>query len=606
MNSDPLVLDNEQKKAVFAPTDQSIIVLSPPGCGKTLLMAKRIEYLVRIGAVLPPFRILGLTFTNAAANEMKDRVTREIPETEGIVYITNFHSFAYSVLRAYGNIVGIPRRFTVLGEIEKDEFLLRVFSRYEITIKEIMNLHPEDRFRQLRDNEIWNRYKDWNMESLLKINEEYCDGDYDELFQEVLINFQKELIKSAFLDFDHILWFAYRLLRENSNLLDYYRAAFKYVLVDEFQDTNSLQFKILSLLTSDNEITSKYIPANVFILADPDQAIYEFQGATPENIEIAKKLYKCVEIELYKDYRFFSEGIKFLKSAISFYMRNGHIDDVSKKTAYDRPSFIAFANRHEEAQYILDRVKSFLTDDILLHEIAVLSFDQYRISDVKKSLDQEDIANIFVPDFRRGNIERNYRKLFKSLGNTLKKKSFGHLHSIFEEICKKENFDLDSDEVLKELWKISRGYDRVQFRSKTLWEKNQLFINEILLEINWGEVLRERVKNKIFLSTIHGVKGLQFEIIIICGLEQYSFPNWRVCNLCQRNSENIDYFKKELQKNLKILYVGVSRAKSHLYLTSSLNGIYGIYRPVTCLLEPFTDFLDISQNIGDFCSKLII
>ncbi len=606
MKQNRIVLDKEQKKAVYAPINQSLIVLAPPGCGKTLIMAKRIEYLIKINAITPPFKILGLTFTNAAANEMRDRVTDEAPEAEGIVYITNFHSFSYSVLRAYGNVVGISRKFTVLGEIEKEGLLLRVFSRYEKSIKEISDLPPEDRWRQLQNNEIWNRYKDWNIEKLLKSNKEYMDDKYDELFEKIQREYQIELGNKDYLDFDHILWYAYNLLKDNSSILEYYRAAFRYVLVDEFQDTNSLQFRILSLLTSNYEHSTRYPPAKVFILADPDQAIYEFQGATPENIEVAKTIFRCKVIELYKDYRFSSEGIKLLKSAISSYMRNGHISNITVGSTNDKPSFVALNNITEEAHYILDKVKKFQSDNISLHEIAIIAFPQYRLNEVKKLLDQENIDNIFVPDFRAGNIERNYRRLFKGISNIAKKKSNGYLYSVFEEVCQKENFDIEKDEVLKILWKIAKSYDRDSFKTKSLWEKNQMFINEVLLEINWGEVLRERVKNKVFLSTIHGVKGLQFEVIIICGLEQYSFPNWRICNPCFRNSMKLDYLKRELLKNLKIFYVGISRAKTHLYMTSSLSSNYGSYRPVTCILKPFAEMLDLNLNNGRFCPNLNI
>jgi len=597
MKQNRIVLDKEQKKAVYAPIDQSLIVLAPPGCGKTLIMAKRIEYLIKIGAITPPFKILGLTFTNAAANEMKDRVTSEVPEAEGIVYITNFHSFSYSVLRAYGNVVDISRKFTVIGEIEKEDLLLRIFSKYEKSIKEITELPPEDRWRQLQNNEIWNRYKDWNIERLLKDNKVYMDGEYDELFEKIKKEYQIEF---------YILWYAYNLLKNNSSILEYYRATFRYVLVDEFQDTNSLQFRILSLLTSNYQHSTRYPPAKVFILADPDQAIYEFQGATPKNIEVAKKIFRCEVIELYKDYRFSSEGIKLLKSAISSYMRHEHFNNITICPTSDKPSFVALNNITEEAHYILDKVKEFQNDNISLHEIAIIAFPQYRLNEVKKLLDQENIDNIFVPDFRAGNIERNYRKLFKGISNIAKKKSSGYLHSVFEEVCQKENFDIEKDEVLKILWKIAKSYDRDPFKTKSLWEKNQMFINEVLLEINWGEVLRERIKNKVFLSTIHGVKGLQFEVIIICGLEQYSFPNWRICGPCFRNSIKPDYLKRELLKNLKIFYVGISRAKRHLYMTSSLSSNYGSYRPVTCILKPFAEILNLNLNNGRFCSNLNI
>lgn len=602
MKQNRIVLDEEQKKAVYAPIKQSLIVLAPPGCGKTLIMAKRIEYLIKIKAVVPPFKILGLTFTNAAANEMKDRVTDGVPEAEGIVYITNFHSFSYSVLRAYGNYVAISRKFTILGEIEKEDFILRIFSKYEKSIKEITDHPPEDRRRQLQNNEIWNRYQDWNIEALLKNNERFEDGEYDELFKMIQEEYRNELITNSYLDFDHILWYAYNLLKDNPSILEYYRAAFRYILVDEFQDTNSLQFRILSLLTSNYEHSTRYPPAKVFILADPDQAIYEFQGATPENIEVAKELFSCRVIELYKDYRFSSEGIKLLKSAISSYMRNGHISNITMDLNIDKPCFFALNSIAEEAHYILDKVKKFQSDNISLHDIAIIAFPQYRLNDVKELLDQENIDNIFVPDFRAGNIERKYQRLFKGISNIVKKKSGGYLYSVFEDVCRKGKFDIEKDEVLKILLKITKNYDRDSFKTISLLEKNQMFVNEVLLEINWGEVLRERVKNKIFLSTIHGVKGLQFEVIIICGLEQYSFPNWRICNGCYRKSINRNYLERELLNNLKIFYVGISRAKRHLYMTSSLISNYRNYRPISCILKPFVDLIDINLNGGYFCS----
>lgn len=607
MSQTPIKLDKEQRKAVYAPVDRSLIVIAPPGCGKTLIMAKRIEYLVRTGAVRPPFKALGLTFTNAAANEMEDRIEKEIPEAKPLVYITNFHSFAYSVLRAYGNKIGIPRKFTVLGEIEKQDRLLTVLSKYEQSIKEILELPPEERWEALEKNDKWQRYKEWNREQVLKCNDSYEDGEKDGLFEKTLDEFRGLMHSQSVLDFDHILYYAYRLMKSHESVLDYYRAAFRYVLVDEFQDTNYLQFRILSLLTSDRGAFSKYSPAKVFILADPDQAIYEFQGATPENIDKAKELFSCEEVPLYKDYRFTSEGIKVLKTAISYFIRHRQTPSHLGEIPGDKPSFIAFNNMEKEADFIAREVKRIYEKGVPPHEIGILAFPQYRLKLVKQYLDQEGIDTIFVPDFRQGNIEKKYQKLFKELNNVAKRRTKGrNLLPVFDEICQK-GFDIEDDEVLQILRKLAMGYDRSQFQRRPLWEKIQLFINEVLLEINWGKVLRERIKDKVFLSTIHGVKGLQFEAIIVCGLERYSFPNWRICDPCYRDLMKPDYLSRELIKNLKIFYVGISRAKEHLVLASSLTSRNGMYRPISCVLIPFADFLLFEGAGNNFCpySKLV-
>ncbi len=604
MKQKPIMLDDDQKKAVYAPIEQSTLVIAPPGCGKTLIMAKRIEYLINTGSVKPPFKILGLTFTNAAANEMKNRVTKEVPVAEGIVDITNFHSFAYFILRAYGNRVGIPKKFSVLGEIEKEKILLKIFSRYEKSIEDIMNAPPEYRGKRLQNNEPWSRYKEWTIEKILKNNEGYIDGSHESLFGTVLQEFRTTLKKENLLDFDHILWYAYNLLKDNPTILDYYRASIKYVLVDEFQDTNSLQFKILSLLTSVKLASTRYLPAKVFILADPDQAIYEFQGATPENIEIAKETFQCELVNLSKEYRFSSGGVRLLKSAISSFIRGetltkGSVDQTQK------PVFVASYNNEEEAQYILDKIIKSKENNIPLHEIAIIAFAQSRLIDLKKLLDKENVKNIFVPDFKGVSIERNYHKLFRKLADTINKTDTGYLHTTFEKVCENENFDIENDEVIKVLWNVARRYDHNQFKLKSLWEKNQLFTNEVLLEINWGQVLTEKVKNKVFLSTIHGVKGLQFEVVMICGLEQYSSPYWHLCSSCDKKYMSTEFLKSEALKNLKILYVGISRAKNQLYLTSSLVGNYGHDRHITCMLAPFTEMLNLNLNGGNFCSNPI-
>lgn len=560
----PIILDIEQKRAVYGSKKKSMLVLAPPGAGKTLVMAKRMEFLIKIHAVRPPYKILGLTFSNTAAGHMKKKVLNEIPSSKGLIYITNFHSFAYSILKAYGNHLNIKRNFSIIGESDWE-----IHIKDKLGISSFFSLSKYDKKRK-HAQEIFDRYKKWKNEKILKLNSNFHDKENDDLFETALNEFRKEFSTLNSLDFDHILYYCYELLKSNKNILNYYRAVFKYVLVDEFQDTNPLQFELLKLLVNGDES----IPNRpVFILADPNQGIYEFQGADPKNIDDSLEVFNCKIINLKGDYRFDSIEIKTLKKGISIFIEERTL--ISPLESDNKPEYFIFDDKESEADHIIRKIEDFKGENINLHDVAIIAPLGYNLDIIKNKLNENEY--ICIPDFKGIEIEKKYNPLFKKL-KSISKKS-GKLEEILDDCAKKIGID-ETDDVLKILVKISKKYDKKY--SITLSEKITLFSNEILLEINWGEILKTEIKNKIFLSTIHGVKGLEFEKVIICGLDSGSLPFYISCGECNDELNEFEWIK-----SLKLLNVGISRAKNELFLSSSKLNNYGYDTHPTCLLKPF-------------------
>lgn len=565
-------LDNYQEKAVYSSKNKSLLILAPPGAGKTFVMAKRIEFLIKMQAVAKPYKILGLTFSNTAADEMKKRVISEVPQSKGIVHITNFHSFAFLVLKAYGNKVDLKRNFSVMGKFESEALI-----KEKLGISHFFSHDKSDPLRKRAEN-IFNKYKKWKTERILKLNENYEDKHYQSNFEMALKTFRMEMISDNKVDFDHILYYAYELLKNNKSVLNYYRGVFKYILIDEFQDTNPIQFRLLELMVNGNNSNSSSRP--VFILADPNQGIYEFQGANPKNIEDALKSFDCEVLELINDYRSDSLGIKIFKDAISTFIEEKKL--ILTPLPLDKPVYKIFPNKKKESEYIIEKIESFKADNVELHEIAILAPQGYNLNFIRSGIDQNEY--IFLPDFKANEIERKYNLLFSELNVT--SGSTESLENTILEICENNRINAD-DDVVQILIKLSRKYDK-KYDLIDLTERIRLFKNEVLLEMNWGEIIRREVKNKIFLSTIHSAKGLEFERVIVCGVESGSIPFFPHCGKCN----GVELNETKWIKSLKLLNVGISRGKLKLYLSSSNKNNWNRPTHPSCILKPFYYYLN--------------
>lgn len=566
--------DESQRRAIYAPFKQSVLVTAPPGYGKTFVMPRRIEFLIKSGELVPPERALGLTFTNAAASEMLARLERRV-STQYLDYIDamTFHSFCYRFLRAYGNYLGLAADFRVLPEQEKKKY----FKAF---------INEQGHFC---DDNQWYSYCEWERAQVLKLLGRRTKEENSPLFANFWQIHRARQIDRNEVDFNHLLWFANELFRSHPEILEVYRKVYRYILVDEFQDTNPIQFSILSLLVRghDNQISSKMPACPVFIFADDWQSIYAFLGATPkEQIKRATELFNCQKAELIEDHRTVSPALSLF----------GRILRESETPQFDAQSleipFFILANPIEMVKRVAAQVSEWVDSGIPLHEIAILARHKWQLKQVMGVLSY-DFLN--VPDLQAGGIEQN--PVFTILARLSKDQSTGYdsLLGALKARTQRKKLTEGGEYVKKILFDLAGNYD-LRCPKLRLWEKAKMMANEALLEINWGRQLRELCRDRIFVGSLHSTKGLEFRAVAIVHLDQDSFPYWRfTCQYCKNREASRNLFLEEkLEEEWRIFYVGVTRVREHLALFSSARNDYGYSTPVTCLVgPPIWNYLDI-------------
>ena len=277
-------MNDMQQQAVFA-TEGPVLILAGAGSGKTTVLVNRISYILQSG-LCNPWNILAITFTNKAAGELKERICNTVPEGGSDIWAATFHSTCARILRRYGDRLGYSSHFTVystddqkrlvkdiIKQLQLDEHVFQARSVLtEISRAKDKMLEPKD----LLKNEEF----DYRASSIAKIYEIY----------------QAKLKTSDAMDFDDLLCNAVKLFRQEPEILGFYQNQFKYIMVDEYQDTNKVQYQFVSMLAQ------KY--GNICVVGDDDQSIYKFRGATIENILSFENTFKGAKvIRLEQNYR---------------------------------------------------------------------------------------------------------------------------------------------------------------------------------------------------------------------------------------------------------------------------------------------------------------
>ena len=511
-------LNDEQKEVVFADFDCSMMISAPPGAGKTTIMAKRIGFLINQGYIKYPYKILALTFSNAAANEMK---------------------------------IGLQNNFKIYSfKHDKNTILFHAFQHF--------NLNESER----------NLFFDWKFNYILK-----CKNNLNDKFLKVLNYYYAILIEKNLMDFEGLLIFTYKLFRKNDKILEYFRSPFKTILVDEFQDTNSLQFKILDLLVNGNEKNNK---KNIFIFTDPKQSIYGFQGADFKNHDLAIKNFNCHSLKLHQCHRFENKAIEQLSKAIDKFIEENNNDDLELNIDENLPKYFIFDNYQNECDFIINEINHFKNEGISYENICVLAPTKKSLENLIQRMKRLNFENfIFISDYKD-----NWESQILRLNNLIDKSDldkYSNLHNLF--IFNLSMHEYFKEVLLKESLKFDKKYSNLEIKDRL-----SSFINYMLL--NYDNFFKNNyfLKNKIFLSTIHGSKGLQFDVSFICGLNNGSIPFYKIC---QKNCYKLGGVLSE--DSLKLLNVAVSRSKKYLYLSS----IHDFLTHETCILNPFYKYLEI-------------
>ena len=591
-------LNKEQLKAVKH-IDGPMLVLAGAGSGKTKVLTSRIAYLIENGVSVD--NILAITFTNKAAKEMKEREIKLIGYDAKSIQISTFHSLGLRIIKENCARLGYKSNFIIL---DSDDTLT--------VIKKIMkdlNLNPK--FYNPRDI----RNKISSAKNELMGPDEFSKVEFDNNVIEVYRKYINKLLINNSVDFDDLLILPIKLFREYPDVLAYYQDKYRYVLIDEYQDTNEAQYRFSKILCDNHK--------NIFVVGDNDQAIYAFRGANYKNILNFEKDYPdCKVILLEENYRSTQNILDAANSVIKHNkMRKDKNlwcnNDVGSKVKY-----VKLETDNDECSYIANKIKELHNDmNVNYEDIAVLyrtnaqsrlieeemlkngipyrivgSFYFYNRKEIKDLLcylrlvnnPQDDVSFLRVINTpKRGIGEKTIENLTNratELGVSLfeaidggKEKGFKDLilgmQEKFENATLTEMVDivLDDSGMRKELSEDKSIESEIrlenleEFKSITKNYEEEYgvisltdFLNEVSLVSDVSE--HQESDNRVNLMTIHAVKGLEFDDVFIMGMEEGLFPHYNAIN-----SGTIGAIEEER----RLCYVAITRAKKNLWMLNT-------------------------------------
>lgn len=336
-------LNKEQREAVET-TEGPLLVLAGAGSGKTRVLTHRIAYLIEHKAVYPS-NILAITFTNKAANEMKSRVDSLVGDISRNMWISTFHAACVRILRKNIDILGYGKNFVIFDYQDQQSCVKECLKELNINEK---NFPPKYVLEEI------GRAKD-NLESPEIFTKKYGSDFRMGKLAQIYTTYQKKLKENNALDFDDIIFFTIKLLKENEDVLSYYQDKFQYIMVDEYQDTNTAQYTLVNLLARKH--------MNLCVVGDDDQSIYGWRGANIQNILDFEKDFKNTKvIKLEQNYRSTST---ILDAANQVIKNNYGRKNKSLRTENgqgDKITYYNAGNEHEEAQFVVDRIKEFTSN----------------------------------------------------------------------------------------------------------------------------------------------------------------------------------------------------------------------------------------------------
>jgi len=336
-------LNTEQKKGVFT-TEGPVLILAGAGSGKTRVITHRIAYLIEEKGV-NPWNIMAITFTNKAAKEMRERVDQIVGFGSESIWVSTFHSSCVKILRRHIDRLGYDSNFTIYDTDDQKTVMKDVCKRLNIDTKNMKERAILSAISSAKNEMISpERYRRENSSNyaLSKMADAY-------------VEYQKQLKKNNALDFDDLLVLTVKLFMENEDVLLNYQERFKYIMVDEYQDTNTVQFKFISLLAG------KY--KNLCVVGDDDQSIYKFRGANIENILNFEKNYdKTTVIKLEQNYRSYGNILNAANEVIKNNLGRKDKRLWTEQEDGEKIKFKEFANAYEEADSIAEEIKDLVEE----------------------------------------------------------------------------------------------------------------------------------------------------------------------------------------------------------------------------------------------------
>ena len=634
-------LNDKQAEAVLH-TKGPLLVLAGAGSGKTRVLTTSIANLIDNEGI-DPRNILAITFTNKAANEMKDRVASLLNMDVSHLWIGTFHSICARILRMNIEKIGYSSNFTIYDTNDQRTLIKEIIKdlgyKDEISVRDAQNL-----ISSLKNKSI-------SLGEFLKIDGYYRNkNEYYEIYR----LYEKRKFEYNSLDFDDLIEKALEIFRKDQQVLEYYQKKFEYVFVDEYQDTNTSQYELIKYFAGYHN--------NVIVVGDADQSIYSFRGADISNILNFEKDFKDARlIKLEQNYRSTSN---ILDTANSLIENNIKRKDKNLWTANGSGDEVLYKNNSvesEESKFVVDEIKSLINSGYSYGDIAILyrtnaqsrPFEEalmknlidYKVIGGLKFYDRKEIKDLIsylkiivnpkddvalkriINEPKRGignkSVEQlsiiasendismldlitnpDYDHLLSDRLKKLAHKFYNPLKEIFEKALNYTITDLINEVLDKS------GYLKVLESSYSVEDRARIDnINEFISaaseyeENNSEDTIYDYLENlslisdlektedkddSIILMTMHAAKGLEFPVVFVVGMDEGLFPGKR----------SID--EGNVEEERRLFYVAITRAREKLYLTSSqVRRAYG--KPIYYKTSRFVD--EIRTNITELENK---
>lgn len=620
-------LNDKQMEAV-SHINGPCLVIAGAGSGKTKVLTTRIANLINSG--IPSYNILAITFTNKAAKEMRERLEKLIPDNNA--FVGTFHALGVRIIRENAPLLGLDRSFSIIDGDDAISIIKKIMKDNGYDPKLTTPAYIRNKISTIKNEML-------TSDEIVK----FYNTPQDKIAEKVYYEYMEVLKRNNSVDFEDLLRLPVKLFMENKDILESYQDRYKYILIDEYQDTNEVQYKLSKLLAR------KY--KNIFIVGDPDQSIYMFRGANFRNILNFEKDYKDAKvIPLEENYR----STKYILDAANSVIKNNKerreknlwsSNGDGAKTKYLR----AYDGKHE-IQLVLDEIKKLLDEGYKKNEISVLYrtnaqarlveemflkanvpykvvgsyyfYSRKEIKDLicylrlilnnddeislrrvinvpKRGIGEATIAKLEAEAKEQNTsifqvISKGKEQIFKELILHLTEESENLtltelIDLILEETGMRSEYvadkTLESDlrlENLEEFKSITKT-----FENRTGSESLADFLEEISLIADITE--HQNQDDVVTLMTIHSAKGLEFEVVFLIGMEDGIFPHQN--SFCEEGG---------LEEERRLCYVGITRAKRKLYISNAKRRmLYGkdvINPPSRFIKEIAPDLLEIENE----------
>ena len=627
------ILNKEQLQAVET-VDGPVMVFAGAGTGKTKTLTARIAYMIQEKNI-KPYNILAITFTKKATNEMKERLASILDEEAKYINISTIHSLCVKILRKNIDKLGYVKNFEIIDDEDVQKILGEIYKNQDVDKKAFSTKLAAKMIGDFKNG-------------VSKLNN---------IIEPIYKEYEEYLKKNNYLDFDDLLLKTEELFKTSPEVLEYYQRLFQYILVDEFQDTNKVQYSIIKMLASSLE--------NLFVVGDDDQSIYSFRGATVDNmLNFTKDYPNAKVIKLLKNYRSHNSILKGANAVIRnnqirepkqlYSDTEGSINDVIVQEAYYYEAEVRYVcneiahlvkqngykysdiavlyrnsaiSRNFEMAFLEERIPynifggfSYLKRKEVKDIISYFRFicDPNRVAHFKRiinlqprgigdktiskvvSLMEEQNISLFDaidviynenPSSKNTSLVE-FKQMITDFINVIETMSLveffdylvektGYLELLAEEDMLNNTNRVDNiNEFKSVLYNID---ENINDEGLTQKDKVRIGIDDIMLDQSFEDDARA---DAVTLSTIHSVKGLEFEVVFVVALEEGIFPSVR---------EDV-----EIEEERRVAYVAFTRAKSKIYLSCAQSRlIYGrvVRNRISRFLSEYLTAEDVKENV---------